>query len=55
MGSRSILMSVLNFLSQKIYPGEFLRPEVVDEVMKEVMKEKVVFKMSAEPHQFAIF
>ena len=42
-------MSFLNFLSQKIYPDEFSRPEVV---WNRSYKEKVVFKMSAEAHQF---
>ena len=29
VGFRTILMLFLSFMSQKIYPGEFLRPEVV--------------------------
>ena len=29
VGFRAILMSFLSFLSQKAYPGEFLRPEVI--------------------------
>ena len=29
VGFRAILMSFLNFLSQKTYPGEFSRPEAV--------------------------
>ena len=29
VGFRVILMSFLNFLSQKRYPGEFSRPEVI--------------------------
>ena len=29
VGFRAILMSFLSFLSQKRYPGEFLRPEVI--------------------------
>ena len=44
-------MSFLNLLSQKTHLGEFSRPEVVE---TEFIKEKVVFKMSAEAHQFSI-
>ena len=29
VGFRAILMSFLSFLSQKKYPGEFFRPEVI--------------------------
>ena len=29
VGFRAILMSFLSFLSQKTYPGEFVRPEVI--------------------------
>ena len=50
VGSGAISMSFLNILSQKTYPAEFSK-----EVSTEVIKEKVVFKMSAEAHQFAIY
>ena len=29
VGFRAILMSFLSFLSQKTFPGEFLRPELI--------------------------
>ena len=29
VGLRAILVSLLSFLSEKTYPGEFLRPEVI--------------------------
>ena len=29
VGFRAILMSLLSFLSQKIYPGDFLKSEVI--------------------------
>ena len=29
VGFRAILVSFLSFLSQKTYPGEFVRPEVI--------------------------
>ena len=45
-------MSVLKFLSQKHTPVNFQDQRLFE---TEVIKEKVVFKMSAEAHQFAIF
>ena len=52
VGFRAILMPFLSFLSQKRYPNEFSRPEVV---WNRFIKEKLVFKMSVEAHQFEIF
>ena len=48
VGFRAISMSFLNFLSQKTYHGEFFLFET------DVIKEKVVFKTSAEAHQSSI-
>ena len=45
-------MSVLNILSQKHTPVNYQDQRLFE---TEVIKEKVVFKMSAEAHQFAIF
>ena len=52
VGFRVISMSVLNFLSQKHTPVNFQDQRMFE---TEVIKEKVVFKMSAEAHQLAIF
>ena len=49
---RANLMSFLVFLSPKIYPSEFSRPLLFE---IEVIKEKVVFKIPTETHQFAIY
>ena len=45
-------MSLLNFLSQKHTLGNFQDQRLFE---TEIVKEEVVFKMSAEAHQFAIF
>ena len=49
---RAISISLLNFLSQKTYLGKFQNKRLSE---TEVMKERVIFKMSVEAHQFAIF
>ena len=48
----AILMSFLNFLTQKHTPVTFQDQRLFE---TEVIKEKVVFKMSAETQKFAIY
>ena len=45
-------MLFLSFLSQKTYPEEFLRPEVIE---AEVIYENVVFGRASPYHPFVIF
>ena len=42
----------MNFVGQKSYPVNFQNQRLFE---TEVEKEKVVFKMSAEAHQFSIY
>ena len=45
-------MSFLNFLSQKTYAGNCQDQRLFE---TEAIKDKMVYKMSAEAHQFAIY
>ena len=53
VGFGKISMSFFNFLRQKTWAVEFSRPEVVWKVVRS--HRKVVFKMSAEAHQYVIY